>query len=256
MSLCAFVEWPEGLDVAGREWGVIRRSVDAARPDLLVTNELPFGPWLAGADALDVSAARRSVELHEHGLGALAALGVPAVISSRPVWTGEKLANEAFVLERGRAVALHAKHMLPEEPGWREATWYEAGTGGFAARTVAGLRVGVLLCTELMFNERARRYGRDGADLIVVPRATGTDHSMWRTAAAMAAIVAGSYVVSSNRAGRGSTGPEFGGGGFAFAPDGSLLASTSPENPLTTVRIDVERSRRQKAEYPCYVKDA
>ena len=256
MLVCAFLEWPEGLDPAGAHWARTRQAIQASRPDILVTNELPFGPWLASADTLDVGAARRSIEAHERGLDALATLDVPVVISSRPIWVGTKLVNEAFALERGQAVVLHRKHMLPDEPGWREATWFESGAGGFVVHEVAGARIGVLLCTELMFNERARHYGRAGADLIVVPRATGLVKDMWRTAGAMAAIVSGSYVVSSNRVGRAADGPEFGGHGFAFAPDGSLLAETSADQPVATVRVDIEVSRRQKAEYPCYVAEA
>jgi N-carbamoylputrescine amidase len=111
----------------------------------------------------------------------------------------------------------------------------------------------VLLCTELMFNEHARRYGRAGADLIVVPRATGHEHGAWVTGGAMAAIVSGSYAVSSNRVGATAGSPEFGGRGLAFAPDGTLLAETSADAPLVVIELAPEIARRQKAEYPCYV---
>lgn len=252
MIRCAFVEWPEGLDPGGAGWDAIRRQVAVARPGLLVTNEMPFGPWLAGAQRFDREAAERSVALHERGLAALAALGVPAVISSRPVRAGDRLANEAFALEAGRAQPLHRKRFFPEEAGWYEATWFR-GDGGFDLHRVAGLAVGVLLCTELMFNEQARRYGRAGADLIVVPRATGHEHGAWVTGGAMAAIVSGSYVVSSNRVGAAAGSPEFGGRGLAFAPDGTLLAETSADALLVVIDLDPDVARRQKAEYPCYV---
>ncbi|WP_221938876.1 carbon-nitrogen hydrolase family protein [Mycobacterium sp. KBS0706] len=255
-TTCAFVEWPEGLEPAGARWDVLRRQIEALRPDILVTNEMPFGRWLPDADSFDADAAHCSVSLHELGIDALAAIGVPAVISSRPVWAGDRLANEAFALAGGRVTPLHRKQYFPEEAGWYEATWFRGDAGGFAIHEVAGLRVGVLLCTELMFNERARRYRRAGADLIVVPRATGLANASWFTAGAMAAIVSGSYVVSSNRVGDGAGGPAFGGRGFAFAPDGSPLAETSAVEPVKIIALDVAAARRQKAEYPCYVADA
>lgn len=255
MTTCAFVEWPEGLEPAGARWDALRRQVEAAGPDLLVTNEMPFGPWLAASDRFDPVAAQRSVSLHERGIEALAAIGVPAVISSRPVLAGGGLANEAFALAGGRITPLHRKQYFPEEPGWSEATWFRGDDSGFAVHDVAGLRVGTLLCTELMFNERARRYGRADAELIVAPRASGLSHRNWFTAGAMAAIVSGSYVVSSNRAGGSAGGPAFGGRGFAFAPDGSLLGETSATEPLRIVDLDAAAARRQKAEYPCYVAD-
>lgn len=256
MTTCAFVEWPEGLEPAGGRWDALRQQVEALRPDILVTNEMPFGRWLPDADSFDADAAHRSVSLHELGINALAAIGVPAVISSRPVWAGDRLANEAFALASGRVTPLHRKQYFPEEAGWYEATWFRGDAGGFAVYELAGLKIGVLLCTELMFNERARGYGRAGAELIVVPRATGLANASWFTAGAMAAIVSGSYVVSSNRAGRAAAGPTFGGRGFAFAPDGNLLAETSTAEPVKIVVLDVTAPRRQKAEYPCYVADA
>ncbi|OJT99425.1 MAG: carbon-nitrogen hydrolase family protein [Rhizobium sp. 63-7] len=256
MARCAFVEWPEGLEPAGETWDILSRQVREARPDILVTNEMPFGDWIASAHQFDDGIARASVALHEQGLAALRTLGVPAIISSRPVPFAGRLANEAFVLEGDQVRTLHRKQFFPEEEGWYEATWFGGDGSGFVIHAVAGVKVGVLLCTELMFNEHARHYGRSGADLIAVPRATEMSHEKWETAAAMAAIVSGSYVLSSNRVGKSADSPAFGGRGLAFAPDGSRLAQTSAESPLVVVEIDAGLSRQQKAEYPCYVAEA
>lgn len=117
MAVCAFLEWPDGLEPSGPQWAMLRKGIDASRPDILVANEMPFGPWLANANALDPAAAARSVEVHERGMEALAGLGLAAVISSRPVWAGGRLVNEAFSLERGRSSILHRKQMFPDEPG-------------------------------------------------------------------------------------------------------------------------------------------
>ncbi|CAN7266678.1 carbon-nitrogen hydrolase family protein [Rhizobium sp. LjRoot30] len=256
MIKCAFVEWPEGLEPAGQQWDILSRQVRDARPDILVTNEMPFGNWIASARQFDDDAARRSVAVHEQGMAALRALGVPAIVSSRPVPLAGKLVNEAFVMEGDQVRTLHRKQFFPEEEGWYEATWFDADGSGFAVHEIAGVSIGVLLCTELMFNEHARHYGRSGAELIVVPRATELSHEKWETAAAMAAIVSGSYILSSNRVGKSDDSPAFGGRGLAYAPDGSKLAQTSAENPLVVVEIDPGLSRRQKAEYPCYVAEA
>lgn len=248
----AFVEWPEGLRPDGPEWMHIGREVVDARPDLLITDELPFGDWIAAAPAFDRDTAQRSIDVHAAGLTALAALGVPAVLTSRPVWSGVRLANEAVLLAGGEARPVHRKQYFPSEPGWSETAWYEPGSDDFPLVCAAGLNVGVLLCTEAMFNEHARRYGRRGAALIALPRATGASR-IWRTAGEMAAIVSGAYVISSNRSGETSTGPQFGGGGFAFAPDGKLMATTTSAQPLVVVDIDANISFAQQSAYPCYV---
>ena len=79
------------------------------------------------------------------------------------------------------------------------------------------------------------------------------DTNRWEAAGAMAAIVSGCYVVSSNRVGPGRGEVRFGGNGFAFAPDGTCIARTSAAQPVVSIEIDPERVVRQRAEYPCYV---
>ncbi len=183
-------------------------------------------------------------------------LGLPAVVTSRPAWAGDRLANEAIVIEGERVRPAHRKQFLPQEDGWFEAEWFRGDDTGFRPITVGGLSIGILLCTELMFNEHARGYGRSGVDVIVVPRSTGLARHPWLVAGAMAAIVSGSYVISSNRVGDGPHGPCFGGVGMAFAPDGGLIAETSAMKPLAVIEVDIERTRAQKVKYPCYVSEA
>ncbi len=253
MLRVAFVEWPDSLSVDDAQWGRVRDSVNNARPDLLITNELPFGPWLADGATFSEDAAHHSIHAHEKGLEGLIDLHLPAVISSRPVWNGKRLANEAFVLTGSAVRPMHRKQYFPNEPGWFETEWYAGDDSGFMPSEISGIKVGVLLCTEAMFNERARAYGRQGVSLIVLPRATGVDTSSWNIAAAMASLVAGSYVVSSNRVGRSSGGTVFGGGGFAYAPEGRLLAVTSSECPVQVVVLDPILSASAQRSYPCYV---
>jgi N-carbamoylputrescine amidase len=249
----AFVEWPEALLTDGAPWGDLKAAVTAARPDILLTNELPFGPWIAESAAFSDEAAQLSIHAHEAGLVELIDLGLPAVISSRPVWHGKRLANEAVVIQDGAVRPLHRKHYFPNEPGWYESEWYSADGSGFVPAEILGIKVGVLLCTEAMFNERARAYGKQGTSLIVVPRTTGVNLEPWKIAGAMAALVAGAYVVSSNRVGPTIGGMRFGGGGFAYAPHGKLLSVTTPTNPLQTFDLDPEESATAQREYPCYV---
>lgn len=249
----AFVEWPEALSAGDAQWGRVRDSVAAAGPDILVTNEMPFGPWIAEGASLSNDEAQLSIRAHEKGLESLIGLALPTVISSRPVWNGKRLANEAFALANGKVRPLHRKQHFPNEPGWFESEWYAGDRSGFHVADVQGINVGVLLCTEAMFNERARAYGKQKASLIVVPRASGMNIESWKTAGAMASLVSGAYVVSSNRVGRSRGGTQFGGGGFAYAPQGRLLAVTSAANPVQTIELDPEISASARNEYPCYV---
>jgi N-carbamoylputrescine amidase len=156
----AFVEWPENLSTSDEQWAELKASVIDARPDLLLTNELPFGPWLADDAVFSEEKAQLSIRAHERGLEGLIDLNLPAIISTRPVWNGKRLANEAFVLENGTTRALHRKQYFPNEPGWFESEWYAGDNSGFDVAEVLGIKIGMLICTEAMFNERARAYGK------------------------------------------------------------------------------------------------
>jgi N-carbamoylputrescine amidase len=248
----AIVEWPEGLDPDGDVWFRIAGDIVAAEPGLLVTNELPFGPWIAASATFDSATAEASIAAHERGMAALARLGIP-VLSSRPVREGGRLANEAVAIEGGVVRGIHRKQYFPAEPGWHEAGWYGTQQADFTVASLAGLSVGVLLCTEAMFNEHARAYHRQGASLIAIPRASGRAQQPWRIAGAMAALTSGCYVASSNRVGSGSDGPVFGGGGFAYAPGGDLIGATCADTPLVVFDLDPAAPARRQREYPCYV---
>jgi N-carbamoylputrescine amidase len=249
----AFVEWPESFTPTDPQWQELKNSVIAARPDILVTNELPYGPWIAEGAVFSEVEADLSVRAHEQGIEALIDLQLPAIISSRPVWNGNRLANEALVLENGVIRPLHRKQYFPNEPGWFESEWYAGDDSGFKLSDVLGIKVGVLLCTEAMFNEHARGYGKAGASLIVIPRASGVDIESWKIAGAMASLVSGAYVVSSNRVGHSKSGTHFGGGGFAYAPQGRLVAATTSTNPLQILDLDPNVSKIAQGSYPCYV---
>jgi N-carbamoylputrescine amidase len=253
MPVCAYVEMTDGLQPHGAAWDQFAQALAKRRPDILVMNEMPFGQWLARKEDFAMEDARQSVEIHEAGTAALAALNIPAVITSRPMLFADRLVNEAIVIENGQVRPLHTKTYLPQEPGWSEVSWFSRGDGRFNIQNICGLGVGVLLCTELMFNEHARQYGRRGADLIAVPRATGSSHESWITAGKMASIVSGSYVVSSNRIGQSGDGPMFGGGGFAIAPGGDLVGQTQTGSAIMLIDIDPQVSARQRQEYPCYL---
>lgn len=252
----AFVEWPEDLSIDHPQWPELRNSVRSVHPDILITNELPFGPWIAESEFFSEKDARLSIQSHERGLEGLIDLAVPAIISSRPVWTRKRLANEAFVLENGFTRPFHRKQYFPNEPGWFESNWYAGDNSGFRLAEVRGIRVGALLCTDAMFNEHARSYGKQKVSLIVIPRASGVNLHSWNIAGAMASLVSGAYVVSSNRVGASKGSTQFGGGGYAYAPHGKLIATTDESHPIQVFELDPSVAEAAQREYPCYVSES
>jgi N-carbamoylputrescine amidase len=67
----AFVEWPEAFSTDHPRWCELKNSIVALHPDILITNELPFGPWIAESAVYSEDQARLSICAHEEGLKGL-----------------------------------------------------------------------------------------------------------------------------------------------------------------------------------------
>ncbi|KQW38383.1 hypothetical protein ASC76_10190 [Rhizobacter sp. Root404] len=236
-------------------WLTFLEQVSKLAPDILLLNEMPLGKWLATHKPPNAEAEQSFLEAHDDLVEQLLGLSC-ASFGSKPVKGQHKLSNEAFLVANGTYTAVHHKQYFPQETGWLEQDWFAPSREGFDLVGFGDLRIGALVCTELMFTEWARHYGRLGANLLLVPRATGSLNTKWRAAGAMAAIVSGCYVASSNRTGT-VAGPDlqsqFGGEGFVFDPDGELIAQTGPGMPVVTVELDLENVERAKRAYPVYV---
>src|SRR5215472_14838463 len=173
-------------------------------------------------------------------------LSASVVLGTHPLIEGELRLNRGFYwTPRDDSRGVHDKYYLPNEAGFYERCWFDRGRREFTLARVQELAIGFLICSEVMFNERARYYGGQGANIIAVPRATG-GHERWVVAARMAAIASGAFVISSNRA----QDRVFGGRGLVVGPDGDVLASTSSPAPFATVDIDLAESTRAKNTYP------
>ena len=252
VSVC---QLPDELSTSDSLWRRFARRIENDRPDIVLLNEMPFGPWIARGPAFDAAVAAASIHLHESALTALGELPV-AVVASRPIEARGKLANEAFLLAKGEYHAIHHKHYFPHEPGFFECSWFTPEKPGFDAVEYRGLRLGVLLCTELMFTEWARHYRRQGVHVIVSPRASCMSMRAWDAAARMAAIASGCYVLSSNRVSPSAhSEPRFGGRGFAYSPTGELIGETSDAVPWIYVDVDKALVAEAQRNYPCYVRE-
>ena len=84
---------------------------------------------------------------------------------------GDRWYNTARLHGPDDEVLVHRKRHLPDEPGFREAAWYSPSTESPRLGSAAGARVGALTCSDAMFPDEARALGRQGADLLLVPRA-------------------------------------------------------------------------------------
>ncbi len=251
----AVVESDPELRAGSEAWDQLIAELDRAKPDLLVLNELPFGPWLAARDRFDADAWQASIADHEVAIAALPQLGPPAVIGTRPALLEGRRCNQAFLWTREAGLSHpHTKQHIPNSPGYRETTWTAPGPQRFATVDLGVLRVGILICTDIMFTEHARAYGRAGAHLIAVPRATPPGAAaIFEAALRMTAIISGCYVASSNRRGRDGAGEAFGGRGCVFDPMGDLVTQTSARQRLRLHEVSTGYVAWKQTVYPCNV---
>ena len=252
----AVCEAPVTMTPGDEGWQALAADARAVKANMFLLNEMPFGPWLCARAEPSFDDLLSVQRLHEQGIGHYGDLGASVVLGSHPAFEEGSSVNEGFVWEGGPGTSpVHTKQFFPNEEGWHETQWFEGGQRQFEVADVGGLKVAFLICTDIMFNEWARHYGRSGADLIVVPRATpvSTLHR-WRTAVQMAAVVSGCYVASSNRAGE-EQGIDFGGLGWIVDPSGVVIAETSADELVVAADIYRSVSAHAKREYPCYVEE-
>jgi N-carbamoylputrescine amidase len=244
-------ELPDEHALFEQSW---QRLVEHSRDvysDLVVLNEMPFASWFCASPTFNADVWQAAVDAHDRWLTRLSDLAPATVIASRPVSRAPHRVNEGFLWSTDQGYqGLHHKVYLPEEEGTWEASWYQPGSSFDIASTDFG-KFGFLICSELWAMKYAQQYGKAGAQLIVVPRATGrASVEKWLVGGRAAAVVSGAFVASSNR-----VGPDFGGWGWLVGPDGDVLATTSPAQPFVTVEIDLQEADRAKSTYPRYILD-
>lgn len=208
--------------------------------DLLVLPELCFSPWLCGRPEPDVQAWDRAVA----GQHLERLVDLPARVVVGTMATPDRH-NDAFVFSDGAWQVVHRKTFLPDEPGFWEASWYERGPVDFTPIDTAVGRLGISICTEMWFTQ----HTYTDVDVVVVPRATPAETSAkWLAGGATAAVCAGAFCISSNRAET-----YMGGTGWVIDPDGEALAVTSDAQPVAIVDIDLAQAEAAKSTYPRYV---
>lgn len=255
MTVC---ELPNEPDDFAKAWVRLVEHVEEHESDLVLLPEMPFHRWLSQTNDVNPEEWERAVRAHDEWIGKLGELAPAIVLSSRPVVDSGKRHNVGYFWEPDTGpVDIHAKHYLPDEPGFWEASWYQRGDGSFSIAQTSKAKVGFLICTELWFSSHARHYGQQGAHIIACPRATpATTASKWLIGGQAAAVVSGAFCLSSNLTGMTSEGGDFAGVGWIIGPEeGEILGQTSAERPFLTVDVDLAEADRAKKTYPRYVQD-
>ncbi|GHO43267.1 carbon-nitrogen hydrolase family protein [Ktedonospora formicarum] len=239
-------ELPNERGAFSASWERLARHVVEQKSDLVLLPELPFSVWFCTNSQFESHIWQDACDEHEAMMKRLPELAPALVLGTHPLMKNGLRLNRGFCWAESEGYrGVHDKHYLPNEEGFYERAWFDRNQQDFSPVGVGNLALGFLICTEVMFNEWARFYGRQGANLIAVPRAS-TPHERWVVAPRMAAIASGAFVISSNRV----DDKLFGGRGLIINPEGEVLAETSRHMPFVTVDIDLAESAQAKSTYP------
>lgn len=232
------------------------RHVGEQQSDFLLLPEMCFAEWLAADPSPDAVRWRQAVQEHDRYIEQLGRLGARAVMGTRPIVREQgSFRNQAYLWTReAGASGVHEKYYLPDEAFYWEQSWYDRGEPCFEVCRGLGVRMGVLICTEMWFLEWARAYARARADVLCVPRATPhASVRKWLAGGQTAAVCSGAFCLSSNLWNPPGAKADCGGLGWIVSPEGDILAETSEHEPFATQEIDCAFARESKATYPRYV---
>lgn len=241
-----------------KDWEGLVSHCKLNESEIVLLPEMPFYLWIANQPSINNSLQIEAVKAHEKWLQRIEELGNVIVAYSKPLIKENKFYNTAYIWTKDTGhIKVHTKHFFPEEEGFYEETWFDREPNNFELIEINGLKIGFLLCTEIWFTQYARKYGLEGIDFLLCPRATGKSSiDQWVRCGQTSSVVGGCYSLSSNRSGVGEDGFNWGGTGWISQPmDGSLLGVTSNDVPFLTLDVDLEKSKLAKKEYPIYVKE-
>lgn len=239
------------------DWATLIEHIQVHNSELVLLPEMAFADWFCVRRDVDNAVWQAAVASHDAWLARLSELGAKIVIGTAPRNIQDKQYNVAYVWTADAGIQwIHSKTYLPNEDGYWEATWYDRAPVDFKPVTVDGIRMGVMICTEMWFMQHARDYGQQGVHIIVSPRSTPySTNDKWLAGGRAAAVIAGAYCLSSNHAGQ-MDGLKSGGAGWVTDPESRVLGVTSEDDPFITVDLDLGYAAGAKNAYPRYVDDS
>ena len=249
VTVCELPHEPGALDAA---WGALCEHTARQASDLVLLPEFAMVEPVWQEELFDPARWTAAQAVGEAWLHRLPELRVAHVVGTRPATIGGRPFNQGFLWSAsGYLAPLRRKFFLPDEPGYREARWFDRGDSDFPAYRVDSWSFGLNICTELWALETFATYAAGGVPIILSPRATGAaTTARWLSVGVVAAVRSGAFSLSSNRVD--PTGA-CGGVGWIIDPHGNILARTGSDAPFATVDIDLSVSAAARNDYPGYV---
>jgi predicted amidohydrolase len=235
----------------------LTRRLDDARiegAELAVLPELPMDRWVPATpdprpgDAEEHRGPRHRILAAAARASGLAVLGGAIVHDAE---TGARHNTALLIDSRGELAASYRKIHLPFEESFWEAAHYEPGTEPPVVIRSFPLALGLQVCSDVNRLTGCQLLAAQGAEVIVVPRATPeTSWSRWRLVLRAAAVTSAAWVVSVNRPPEGVPSP-IGGPSAVFSPAGEVVLEST--EGLVVARLDRDLVVRARRGYPGYL---
>lgn len=140
-------------------------------------------------------------------------LGIVLIVPIYERTSKDKYYNTAVVVnEKGKILGNYRKTHIPEDPGFYEKEYFEAGDRGYKVFETRFAKFAVLICYDQWFPEAARLAKLNGAEIIFYPTAIGDIigylppegdwHDAWETVQRGHAVANSLPVAVVNRVGR------------------------------------------------------
>lgn len=251
VTVCELPQEPVALAAA---WAALSEHTRRHSSDLILLPEFSMVEAVWQGEVFDAARWASAEAASDLWLRRLPELGAAQVVGTRPVTIDGRPFNQGFLWSAAEGlVPLRRKFFMPDEPGGREARWFDRGDSDFGAYSAGDWSFGLNICSELWALETYAAYAERGVQVILSPRATeAATIARWLAVGVVAAVRSAAFSLSSNRVD--PTGA-FGGVGWIIDPQGSILARTSPDAPFGTVDIDLSASAAARDGYPCSVLD-
>lgn len=163
-----------------------------------------------------------------------------------------KYFNTALVFDdRGRRLGSYRKNHIPEDPGFYEKEYFEAGDSGYKVFATRFGKFAVLICYDQWYPEAARMARLMGAEIIFYPtglgyilnyKPEGDWHDAWETVQRGHAIANSLYVAAVNRVGREGN-MKFFGQSFVCGPFGEIIKRAGRvKDEVLVANLDFKRN--------------
>ncbi len=221
---------------------------------LAVLPELPLNPWSPATttvrpdDAEEPGGGRQRIlaeAAREVGIGLLGG----AIVADPE--TGQRHNTAILYGSSGAELGRYRKVHLPAEEGYWETSHYVPGTEPPRTIPGPGITIGIQICSDINRPEGAQLLRSQGADLLLVPRATPSEtYERWRLVLRANAVMAETYLLSVNRP-RPEFAVDIGGPSLAVAPDGEVLYEGT--DAVAVVELFSGRAAEANEGYPGYL---